>query len=65
ASFSQQQDWWSGAFHISRHWRRWPVQWPNDFCLGYAFIQRFYVAYDYTNFRVGFATTQFTHATTN
>ncbi|KAG2069744.1 acid protease [Suillus decipiens] len=37
----------------------------SDFCLGYVFMQRFYVAYDVTNSRVGFATTAFTDATTN
>ncbi|KAG2364827.1 aspartic peptidase domain-containing protein, partial [Suillus spraguei] len=37
----------------------------HDFILGYVFMQRFYVAYDATNARVGFATTAFTDATTN
>ncbi|KAG2070282.1 acid protease [Suillus decipiens] len=37
----------------------------SDFSLGYLFMQRFYVAYDFTNSRVGFATTAFTDATTN
>ncbi|KAG2067498.1 acid protease [Suillus decipiens] len=37
----------------------------DDFTIGYAFLQRFYVAYDVTNARVGFATTAFTDATTN
>ncbi|KAG2071103.1 acid protease [Suillus decipiens] len=36
-----------------------------DFSLGYVFMQRFYVAYDAANSRVGFATTKFTYATTN
>ncbi|KAG2071279.1 acid protease [Suillus decipiens] len=37
----------------------------NHFYLGYVFMQRFYIAYDATNSRVGFATTPFTEATTN
>ncbi|KAG2073381.1 acid protease [Suillus decipiens] len=37
----------------------------SDFSLGYVFMQRFYVAYDFTSSRVGFATTAFTDATTN
>ncbi|KAG2071276.1 acid protease [Suillus decipiens] len=37
----------------------------DDFSLGYVFMQRFYVAYDATNSRIGFATTAFTEATTN
>ncbi|KAG2069742.1 acid protease [Suillus decipiens] len=37
----------------------------SDFSLGYVFMQRFYVAYDSTNSRVGFATTAFTDAITN
>ncbi|KAG2067500.1 acid protease [Suillus decipiens] len=37
----------------------------DDFAIGYVFLQRFYVAYDVTNARVGFATTAFTDATTN
>ncbi|KAG2069731.1 acid protease [Suillus decipiens] len=37
----------------------------SDFSLGYVFMQRFYVAYDSTNSRVGFATTAFTDAVTN
>ncbi|KAG2070274.1 family A1 protease [Suillus decipiens] len=37
----------------------------HEFYLGYVFMQRFYVAYDATNARVGFATTAFTRATTN
>ncbi|KAG2071241.1 aspartic peptidase A1 [Suillus decipiens] len=36
-----------------------------DFSLGYVFMQRFYVAYDATNSRIGFAKTAFTAATTN
>ncbi|KAG2069730.1 acid protease [Suillus decipiens] len=36
-----------------------------EFSLGYVFMQRFYVAYDFTNSRVGFATTAFTDAITN
>ena len=36
-----------------------------DFVDGYAFIERFYYVYDSGNARVGFATTLFTHATTN
>ncbi|KAG2070975.1 acid protease [Suillus decipiens] len=37
----------------------------DDFILGYVFMQRFYVAYDATGSRVGFATTAFTSANTN
>ncbi|KAG2064030.1 acid protease [Suillus decipiens] len=37
----------------------------SDFTLGYVFMQRFYVAYDFTTSRAGFATTAFTDATTN
>ncbi|KAG2075988.1 acid protease [Suillus decipiens] len=37
----------------------------DGFILGYMFMQRFYIAYDATNSRVGFATTAFTYATTN
>ncbi|KAG2069707.1 acid protease [Suillus decipiens] len=37
----------------------------DDFTIGYVFLQRFYIAYDATNARVGFATTAFTDATTN
>ncbi|KAG1851512.1 aspartic peptidase domain-containing protein [Suillus tomentosus] len=36
-----------------------------DFTNGYCFLQRFYSVYDTTNSRVGFATTQYTDATTN
>lgn len=36
-----------------------------DFINGYAFLERFYSIYDTTNKRVGFATTQFTDATSN
>ncbi|KAG2070907.1 acid protease [Suillus decipiens] len=36
-----------------------------DFISGYVFMQRFYVAFDTTKRRVGFATTEFTYATTN
>ena len=36
-----------------------------DFIDGYAFLERFYYVYDSANARVGFATTPFTHATTN
>ncbi|KAG2070336.1 acid protease [Suillus decipiens] len=37
----------------------------DGFTIGYVFMQRFYVAYDATNARVGFATTAYTDATTN
>jgi len=36
-----------------------------DFINGYTFLERFYSVFDTTNNRVGFATTQFTTATTN
>ena len=36
-----------------------------DFIDGFSFLQRFYHAVDFTNERAGFATTKFTHATTN
>jgi Eukaryotic aspartyl protease len=36
-----------------------------DFVLGIAFLERFYCVLDSGNQRVGFATTQFTNATTN
>ncbi|TFK35983.1 aspartic proteinase from Irpex Lacteus [Crucibulum laeve] len=36
-----------------------------DFVNGFAFLERFYSVFDTTNKRVGFATTLFTHATTN
>ncbi|KAF8526356.1 hypothetical protein JB92DRAFT_1142434 [Gautieria morchelliformis] len=36
-----------------------------DFINGLAFLQRFYSVFDTGNQRVGFATTPFTHATTN
>ncbi|TFK52340.1 acid protease [Heliocybe sulcata] len=36
-----------------------------DFINGFAFLQRFYSVYDTTNSQVGFATTQYTDATTN
>ncbi|KAG2048392.1 acid protease [Suillus hirtellus] len=36
-----------------------------DFTNGYCFLQRFYSVYDTTNSRVGFATTQYTDATSN
>ncbi|KAI8578332.1 hypothetical protein K450DRAFT_189940 [Umbelopsis ramanniana AG] len=36
-----------------------------DFILGKAFLERFYVAFDTTNRRIGFATTEHTLATTN
>ncbi|TFK35979.1 aspartic protease [Crucibulum laeve] len=36
-----------------------------DFVDGFAFLERFYSVFDTTNKRVGFATTPFTHATTN
>ncbi|KAG2070273.1 acid protease [Suillus decipiens] len=42
-----------------------PYNGQDDFCLGYVFVQRFYVAYDAINSRVGFATTKLTYATTN
>ena len=35
-----------------------------DFINGYAFLQRFYSVYDTAQSRVGFATTNFTKATT-
>ncbi|KAG2147742.1 acid protease [Suillus bovinus] len=36
-----------------------------DFINGYCFLERFYSVYDTTNSRVGFATTEYTYATTN
>lgn len=36
-----------------------------DFIDGFVFLQRFYSVFDTTNSRVGFATTQYTNATTN
>ena len=36
-----------------------------DFIDGYAFLERFYYAYDSVNMRIGLATTPFTFATTN
>lgn len=36
-----------------------------DFVNGFAFLERFYSVFDTANRRVGFATTPFTHATTN
>ncbi|OAX43685.1 acid protease [Rhizopogon vinicolor AM-OR11-026] len=36
-----------------------------DFINGHCFLERFYAVFDTTNFRVGFATTQYTDATTN
>ncbi|OAX43681.1 hypothetical protein K503DRAFT_765642 [Rhizopogon vinicolor AM-OR11-026] len=36
-----------------------------DFINGYFFLQRFYSVFDTTNFRVGFATTAYTNATSN
>ncbi|KAF7299716.1 Acid protease [Mycena chlorophos] len=36
-----------------------------DFIDGFGFLQRFYTVFDTTNSQVGFATTQFTDATTN
>ncbi|KAG1842526.1 acid protease [Suillus subalutaceus] len=36
-----------------------------DFTNGYCFLERFYSVYDTTNSRVGFATTEYTSATTN
>ncbi|KAJ7274224.1 aspartic peptidase domain-containing protein [Mycena rebaudengoi] len=36
-----------------------------DFIDGFGFLQRFYSVYDTTNSQVGFATTEFTNATTN
>ncbi|KAH9036490.1 aspartic peptidase A1 [Lactarius pseudohatsudake] len=36
-----------------------------DFINGYTFLERFYSVFDYTNNRIGFATTPFTTATTN
>ncbi|KAJ7069510.1 acid protease [Mycena amicta] len=36
-----------------------------DFIDGFGFLQRFYTVFDTTNSRVGFATTEFTDATTN
>jgi len=36
-----------------------------DFINGFAFLERFYSVFDTANRRVGFATTAFTHATTN
>ncbi|KAG2101600.1 acid protease [Suillus discolor] len=36
-----------------------------DFTNGYCFLERFYSVFDTTNSRVGFATTQYTDATTN
>jgi hypothetical protein len=43
-------------------------EWLIDFCQntdGFVFLQRFYSVYDTTNSSVGFATTQYTNATTN
>ncbi|RDX48864.1 aspartic peptidase A1 [Lentinus brumalis] len=36
-----------------------------DFIIGYTFLERFYHCYDSQNNRAGFATTPYTHATTN
>ncbi|KAG1868579.1 acid protease [Suillus subluteus] len=36
-----------------------------DFTNGYCFLERFYSTYDTTNSRIGFATTEYTYATTN
>lgn len=36
-----------------------------DFTNGYCFLERFYSVYDTSNSRVGFATTEYTYATTN
>ena len=36
-----------------------------DFINGYTFLERFYYVYDVANAQVGFATTEFTDATTN
>ena len=36
-----------------------------DFIDGYTFLERFYYVYDVANAQVGFATTEFTNATTN
>ena len=36
-----------------------------DFIDGMTFLERFYYVFDIANSRVGFATTPFTHATTN
>lgn len=36
-----------------------------DFINGYTFLERFYSVFDTTNSRVGFATTDYTDATTN
>lgn len=36
-----------------------------DFIDGFAFLERFYYVFDVTNSQVGFATTEFTDATTN
>ncbi|KAG2066930.1 acid protease [Suillus decipiens] len=38
---------------------------PYDFYISHVFMQRFYTVLDTTNSRVGFATTEFTYATTN
>ncbi|KAG2097923.1 aspartic peptidase domain-containing protein [Suillus discolor] len=37
----------------------------NDFMNGYCFLERFYSVFDTTNSQVGFATTEYTYATTN
>ncbi|KAJ1304931.1 hypothetical protein OPQ81_006064 [Rhizoctonia solani] len=37
----------------------------SNFINGYVFFERFYTAYDASKFRIGFATTTFTNATTN
>ncbi|KAG1789276.1 acid protease [Suillus plorans] len=37
----------------------------NDFTNGYCFLERFYSVFDTTNSQVGFATTEYTYATTN
>ncbi|KAG2032183.1 aspartic peptidase domain-containing protein [Suillus americanus] len=36
-----------------------------DFTNGYCFLERFYSVYDTSNSRIGFATTEYTYATTN
>ena len=36
-----------------------------DFLYGMTFLERYYTVYDTANKRVGFATTSFTHATSN
>ena len=60
-------------FRSAQHcyWRRRRLHLPHhgrprlDFIDGFAFLERFYHVFDVTNSQVGFATTEFTDATTN